>query len=336
MICTNPECLTPNPDTNKFCVKCGQKLPMHEIVPTSKPNSPKINIDEHAVLDAAKNVTSGLGAIVGSLIGIIGGAGVIIGWFLPWVQLGGLLGAGIGLLNLLGGGNQLGGLGGLGNGLQIFLGLLGFAFVIFGLSSSPMTNPYVQQSVVAGGGVLLGLFALILACVVIALPIMGLSILRSGIKTLDLRTEMGKLANAKISARLMDMRKKAVTIFVILAIVFIGFAALPFGGTSLLGPGFITMAISALAVFIGALLTRSMMGSTSDSSPTYSNAEPAFTTDEIRVTKMLAQGKAMQDIAASLELSEWHVGSIKRDAMTKLGAKDDESLIGKAIEKGMV
>jgi DNA-binding NarL/FixJ family response regulator len=44
----------------------------------------------------------------------------------------------------------------------------------------------------------------------------------------------------------------------------------------------------------------------------------------------------MQDIAASLELSEWHVGSIKRDAMTKLGAKDDESLIGKAIEKGMV
>jgi DNA-binding CsgD family transcriptional regulator len=132
------------------------------------------------------------------------------------------------------------------------------------------------------------------------------------------------------------LRSPAVTIFVILVIVFIGFAALPFGGTSLLGSGYITMAISALAVFIGALLTRSMIGSTSDLQLHNTSREVVFSMDEIRVTKMLAQGKATQDIAASLELSEWHVGNIKRDAMTKLGATDDESLIGKAIEKGVV
>jgi DNA-binding CsgD family transcriptional regulator len=244
------------------------------------------------------------------------------------LQLGGLLGTGIALLNLLGGGNQLGGLGGLSNGLQIFLGLLTFAFAMFGLSS----NVPIYQGSTAFSGFL----ALILACVVIALPIMGLSILRSGIKTLDLRTEMGKLANAKISARLMDMRKKAVTIFVILVIVFIGFAALPFGGTSLLGSGFITMAISALAVFIGALFTRSMLGSTSDLQLHNTSREVVFSMDEIRVTKMLSQGISTQDIAMQLGVPAVQVSNIKRDAMTKLGATDDESLIGKAIEKGVV
>jgi hypothetical protein len=245
MICPNPECQTPNPDTSKFCFKCGTKLPTPDLVVSPSPQPPRVTLDTRAIQSSAQNVTSNVGAIVGSLIGIVGGIAICVGWFLPWVTFGGVLGSGLDILNWLGGEQQLGGLGGLSNGLQIFLGLLAFGFAMIATPNS-------------GGGTVLGLLALILALVVIVLPIMGLNILRTGVQTLDMRTEMGRSSNALISKRLRAMRSNAVTVFVILVIIFITFAALPFG-TSALGSGIITMGVAAVGVYIGALLARSMI-----------------------------------------------------------------------------
>lgn len=255
MICAN--CNTLNVNTDKFCTKCGQPLISITPLPSTSmststsvaPAIPTIQVSRQELVSVAKNVSSGIGAIVGSLIGIGGGAAIIIGWLLPWVNLGSTISDIIGLVNLFGGlsaAGGLGGLGGLSNGPQIGLGLITIGFAM--LSQS-------QTAVV-------GFLALILALIVFVLPLVGIGLVRSGVKILERRTESGQRANTEIGLRLKDMRSQASTIFIILAIIFVAFAALPFG-VSILGTGFLTMLGASVGVFFGALFARSLLGSSS-------------------------------------------------------------------------
>ena len=234
-----PNCGTQNADTNKFCLKCGSQLPGQNVF-TPGP-APVFNPMYAHPADPVSQA-----ATIGGICGIAGGGLTLLGWFVPWFSLGGLVGSLLSLFNASSGSSLMRFGVGVGNGLQITLLSLTAGFAA--LSS--------KEEII----VLIGLICLVLAAVLIAMPITAITILSSGFRTFEISLSGGSadtLAKSqKIKANMESVKGKSATLFAILAVFFILMAAIPFG-TAVLGSGFYLTALGVIVSYVGAYFARS-------------------------------------------------------------------------------
>jgi hypothetical protein len=234
-----PSCGTQNADTNKFCLSCGSKLPgQNASTPDPAPIFESFNV--HPSDPVSQAVTTG------GISSIAGGGLSLLGWFVPWFSLGGLASW---LMSFLGLGSGFGPLrfgAGIGNGLQIGLLALTAGFASFNS----------EEGIV----ILFGLFSLAFAGVIISIPIMAVANIRSGFRTFEANTsgdsDGAPSRSQVIRTHLENVRSRSIPIFVILAIIFLILAAVPFG-TAVLGSGFYLTVLGTLVSFFGAFFAKS-------------------------------------------------------------------------------
>jgi hypothetical protein len=165
----------------------------------------------------------------------VGGGLILLGWLVPWVSVGGVI---RGITSLLGvGSSGLGISSGVGNGLQMALLSVSAGFLAFS----------AKEGIV----VLLGLLLLANAGVLISIPIVAVQILRAGFSSF----QQSSFQSAVIRDNLEQVRGKAVYLFVILAILFILLASIPFG-TAVLGTGFYLCLMGSIVTYVGAYYMR--------------------------------------------------------------------------------
>jgi len=225
-----PNCGTQNIDSSKYCLQCGNQLPV--VQQTQSASGGLFEYPQDPV---------GQASTIGGLTGIIGGGLTILGWLLPWFSLGGLVNSVLRFLDL--GGGLGGGFGsGVGNGLQLtFFALLGgFA------------------ALTEGDTFLIGLFVLIIAAILIAIPILGGINIRTGIRIFEQRASTSSdFQYSPLTGHLRKLRRYSTWIFVIMAIIFVIVSIIPLVGTSILASGFYLTALGAVASFFGALYSQS-------------------------------------------------------------------------------
>jgi len=190
-------------------------------------------------LSSRSEQASGSGAaIAGAIVGIVGGAVIVLGWLTPWFGIGGLLGAlgsmaGLSGRGLLGTGSGVG----LGSGVQLMTALVAGGFAAFGLE-------------VYG----LGLLALMLAGVLISIPILGGLIVRQGIRFLEIRATRSKIAAFSIREGYQSYRKRSGAVFGIMLSIFVLLALL--GGAAMLGLGFYMTIFGAIGTYVASIVPR--------------------------------------------------------------------------------
>ena len=234
MIC--PSCGTQNADTNRFCQKCGYKL---RDTPVS--NGPFTTYQARKLQDPFSQIS-----LICGLTGIFGGALSILGWLIPWFSLGGLANS---LLNLLGIGSKFNFLNigsGFGSGLQMSLFSLLGSFAAFSSER----------------GAFLGVLGLMIFGVLIAIPILGIQNVRSGIGAFDLRNAKSRDSTtiSTLDQHLRSMRTNSKVILIIMVIVFVTFTFIPFA-SSILGSGFYITALGSVCSYLGVFFNQSKLTS---------------------------------------------------------------------------
>jgi hypothetical protein len=239
MYCTN--CGSQNADTSKFCHKCGHQLKEQEAPGSGPVPIPGLWLEQPG--DPVAHA-----ATIGGVSSMVGGGFVVLGWFVPWFSL---LGLARWLLSSLGIGSGLGGLGlstGVGNGLQITL-----LSLTAGLAA--MTSD-------EGLLVLFGLLCWAFAGMMISIPLVAGMIIHSGFKSFESSPFQSQNTPQQKAMRLRgsmeDVKGKSVYLFVILAVIFVISAAIPFG-TAVLGSGFYISIVGALVSFLGAFFAKNQL-----------------------------------------------------------------------------
>lgn len=177
----------------------------------------------------------------GGLTGIVGGATIGIGWITPWFGVGGWLTQLAQMANLTRGPSFLSGLTrGIGSGLQ--LTIVATVGGIAALTSDSLSG--------------LVLLAFILAAVLGAIPVMAISLVRTGIQMLEARSSSGEPNLLGIRTRVQTLRRRSGTVIAIMVALFVLLSIIPFG-TSVLGMGFYLTAAGAIGTFLAALLLES-------------------------------------------------------------------------------
>lgn len=227
-----PNCGTLNADTSRFCMQCGNQLPQVPQRPTGS-----------AGLFEMPQDPIGQAATIGGIAGIAGGGITILGWLLPWFNLGRLLGGLLDFLNLFGGfGINFGS--GVGNGLQLtFFSLVG--------GFAALTD---------GDTFLIGILALLLAGALVAIPVLGGLNIRTGIKIFEERSSYGNAGYSPLPDHFQKIRRRSTASLVIMVILFVFISMIPFA-TSVLASGFYLTALGAIGTFIAVLYSRSRIRS---------------------------------------------------------------------------
>jgi hypothetical protein len=234
-----PQCGSQNNDMNRFCVKCGSSIP-----------DQKTGSQSNYSTNPSYTITKIHRPIISSttLFGIssIGGGGLtLLGWFIPWFSLGGLTSGLLSLLSIGSGFSPIKFGSGVGNGLQIGLIALFAGFASFTAKESIVT--------------ILGCVSILIAAALFAIPIIAISIIRSGLEVVDIgrdeAPETAFMRAQKVKERKQIIKSNSTTVFVILAIIFILLSALPFG-TALLATGFYLSLAGTVISFLGAYFAK--------------------------------------------------------------------------------
>jgi len=231
-----PKCGTQNADNYKFCQKCGTKLP----IPISPPQPVAENRQVSRVIQSPPNPVN-QAAWIGLGGSALSGALIILGWFTPWFGLSGIASQLTGRLGYSSMGGLLGLGSGVGNGLQMTLFGLTASYAAFRLNSP-----------------LLGLLALVVAALMIAIVIIGITFIRLALSLFELRPENqadGINKVFSIRSRLQALRGRSGFLFVLLVIIFVIAAAIPFG-TSILGRGFFLSIFGAICGYVSAIIAQ--------------------------------------------------------------------------------
>lgn len=221
-----PYCNTPNASVNRFCLRCGQALPVPQPAAQTAPN-PQSAIALTAAAAAAA-----------------GGALSALGWFTPWVGFGALMSNLISPMYGRGGLGSLFNLGtGVGNGLQITLGMLVASFAAFASSD----------------WALLGLFGLGVVAVMVGIAVCTVMNIQAGIKLFELRLAAGAPGSAyAIGRHLQGVKGRSSSVLVLLVGIFILLAAIPFG-TAAIGSGFYLTVLGFVVSYLGARFMSAQM-----------------------------------------------------------------------------
>lgn len=236
-----PNCGKENADSNKFCEKCGYKLPVSTSPAPLPPLVPR-------PFSSGSTDPATQAALIGGISSMAGGGLTIFGWLLPWFTLGGLANTLLSLLNLGTGLNLLKLGGGIGNGLQIT------GMAIFAGFAAFSTND--------GGAIFLGLLLMAFAGVMISIPVMAIIIIRAGFRTFESRQVSGSDHALKretiIRGDLENVRSKSLATLVILVVIFIVAAFIPFG-TAVLGGGYYLTGLGAVVSIVGSYFAKSKL-----------------------------------------------------------------------------
>lgn len=230
------QCGTQNPDTYKFCQKCGTRLP----VPSTPPPPPPV-IRQTSATNLVPSDPVAQAALLGLGGSALGGILIVLGWFTPWFGLSGLSGQLSSLLGYSSSGGLLGMGSGVGNGLQLTLLAVTSGFAAFNFNAP-----------------LLGLLALFVALLMITIVIIGILFIRAAITLFESRPANPAESTHKllpIRAHLHALRSRSTFLFVLLVIIFIVAAAIPFG-TSLLGRGFYLTGLGAIFGYVSAMMAQ--------------------------------------------------------------------------------
>ena len=241
-----PKCGTQNAQGSDFCSGCGKSLTSVRSVapPITRPDAPLGAVSPPNVqlrnLAAFTITASGIACA-------IGGLAIVIGWFVPWFGLSGLLGligraagtalagrAGGSVLEELFGGSLSLRSASVGNGIQVALGGLGASFTLLDAGGS------------AGG---IGFLLLLADAAFIAIPFMGAACIRHGLR----------LAMKALPYYARRAKANAASVLVILACLFFLFAVVPLG-LSLLGGGFYWTVLGAVIALLSALYAHNELG----------------------------------------------------------------------------
>jgi hypothetical protein len=198
-----------------------------------------------------------LAAPVGGIAGILGGAASAIGWFMPWFGLG-QIGQGIGALGGLLGLGGLGGGSGLGSLLGGGVGGSGFQLLMLAFQVPGLLNSFGGLYGGFGarpdtGGILL--IAILAILVLILIPIMGLLNIRAGASALQLRSDRDSIGVNLVRNQLNALTTNSTIGFILMVIIFILLAQIPFA-TMLLSSGFFITAGGFALAWFGALLAK--------------------------------------------------------------------------------
>ncbi len=232
-----PQCGSENANTFNFCQKCGARLPVST---TPAQPAPEIRRVSQAATQTTDPVVQAvwIGMVGSALSGVL----ILLGWFTPWFGLSSLARQ---LSSVLGYSFSNGFLGmgsGVGNGLQLTLFGFTASFAAFSLDAP-----------------LFGLLALLIPAVMIAVVIVGIILIRLAIALYELRPVSAADKAAKvlpIRARLNTLRGQSSFLFVLLAVIFVVAAAIPYG-TAMLGRGFFLCGFGAICGFVSAFLAQS-------------------------------------------------------------------------------
>lgn len=262
-----PHCGAQNETTNRFCVSCGKALDAPATgVATSTPGGTLVAAPAPANVSLAEQSMPNpvviappkpsnpvaVAAPLGGLAGILCGAASAIGWFMPWFGLG-QLGAGLG--GLLGGATNLLGVGGgVGSILGGGIGGSGFQLMMLAIQVPSLVNSfgglYGARSTDATG---ITLIAILVILLLLLIPIMGLLNIRSGALALQGRSSTSATGVRLVQAQLDAIRFYSTVGFVLMVIIFILLAQIPFATTLLSSGFFITIGGFALAWFLAML-----------------------------------------------------------------------------------
>jgi hypothetical protein len=260
-----PNCGAQNEPTNRFCISCGMALESVAVQSTVQSTAPTLAQQTLAQPPAAAPTVTpavppiviappkpkpsspvAVAAPVGGIAGIVGGAASAIGWFMPWFGLG-QIGQSLGALGSLFG---LGGGGGLGSLLSGGIGGSGFQLLLLAIQVPSLLNSfgglYGARSD-TGGIVLIAILAIL---ILVLIPIMGLLNIRAGVSALQLRSERDSIGVNLVRNQLNALTRNSAIGFILMVIIFILLAQIPFA-TMLLSSGFfITAGGFALAWFM--------------------------------------------------------------------------------------
>ena len=236
-----PHCRAEIPNNSKFCAACGKAIPQQ--APSDPPKGP---IPGPWPVPTGDPVSRA--ATTGGVGSMVGGGLIVLGWFVPWLSIGGLASS---IASLLGGGSGLGGLGlraGVGNGLQISL-----LSLTAGLAA--MTSD-------EGILVFLGLLLWVFAGMMVSILVVAVIIIKQGFGIIEKSPLQShndpKVKAMRIRENMENVRGKSVYVFVLLAIVFVISAAIPFG-TGILGGGFYLTILGSIVSFFAAYLSKNQV-----------------------------------------------------------------------------
>jgi len=314
-----PNCGTQNADSNKFCIKCGTALPT---APTQAPVRQPVQSQPYSPPISAPRNPLASAATTGGLAGLAGGVLTVIGWLMPWT--------GIGLVN----------------GLQITVTSLTGGLAALGLLRNESS----------GLGALLGCLGIAQAAVFASIPLIGISCVRTGIRIIEYRSSTDDWATSSVSGELGRLRSRSAAGFVLMLVIYVLSALIPFAQLLLSNGYFVAGGGLALA-FLGALFAQSQI-SASDTSITEGQSTwdqrtgaqsgdsagsqavpvqpPQLTQDETWILEQLASGLSDAEIADKLGMSPGHVSMMTLSLFGKFGAKSKTELVERAKEKGLL
>ena len=236
-----PHCGAENPANSKFCHACGKALPQH-----APPDAGNVKIPD--IWGGTPGDPVSRAATTGGIASMFGGGLIVLGWFVPWLSLGGLASS---IMSLLDVGSGIGGLGlraGVGNGLQITL-----------LS---LTAGLAAMTADEGILVLLGLLLWVFAGMMISILVVAVIIIKEGFGIIEKSPLQShndpKIKAMRIRENMENVRGKSVYVFILLAVVFVISAAIPFG-TGILGGGFYLTILGSIVSYLGAYFSKNQV-----------------------------------------------------------------------------
>ena len=164
---------------------------------------------------------------------------------MPWFGIGLGYGSTSGFGSLLGGFSA-----GSGSGL-----LIAIASLISGLASLGLGAGSGSSSGAVLGGIV-GLIALAIFALLIAIPILGVLSAVTGNRAFGLRSDPSQTAAFELERLLGKNRSRAITGLILMVIIFAGVSLVPFL-SNILGGGFFVTALAFGVQFLGLLLSKS-------------------------------------------------------------------------------
>ncbi|MCL4266963.1 MAG: zinc-ribbon domain-containing protein [Anaerolineae bacterium] len=296
-----PNCGTQNADGSKFCSSCGKALQ------TTMPSTPVIRpspLPPTYYTPPRPSNPLPMVATVGSVVGMVGGVLIVIGWFLPWSSIR------------------------LGSGPQI-LGLLLTGGLLGGLADD-------------GIGALFALLALGMAVVVVLIPIWGFLCGRIGMHLFENRAESSKYVIQEELQRLRGRATFVLVlmaiIFVLTSLIpFLGGAVLG-RGYYLMVVGAVIIFLGTLygRSQLGSAEAVSQYQPVIHSQPISTTDSESITEQERRILELLSQGLPNQEIAARLGKRPIETSLMVTDLQEKMGVLNERELVKKARVQGLI
>jgi DNA-binding CsgD family transcriptional regulator len=298
-----PNCGAENADKNKFCYKCGEKLPSSQ--PASVANKWKPASPYPKPAQPSDPLTTP--ATIGGLAGMAGGALTAIGWFMPWSSIG------------------------LGSGMQIALAAFAGGGLLGALAELGDSDAGAIMFLCLGLGV---------AAILALIPMSGASCVWLGVRVFETRSTGGRWEASDLRLRLQTLRSRGLTIIGLMSLIFVMVNVIPFGG-AILGRWFFLTAAGGVVVFVGAMFANRQLPVTpvrpQRMEPAWqrlADQKLQLTKTEQEVLRLVSQDLSDKAIAEWLGMRPADVGMSVGGLLQKFGVENKTDLVRLARQHG--